>query len=345
MAVEQVELGKGCLPLVAHQQHAHARVEVLRADAALGEKALAEAAEVVVHRRIHHVALQIVAGVLPHLADDDGILLRALHRLPEGAQKAVVHLVGHVQPPAVYVVFAHPVRADGAEIVAQRGIGGVGLGHLRHVGKTGVARRLALRGEAHVLRQGIVVPPERRSLAAPQHVLKEGMAPTGVVEHAVDDDAQAHAVRLVHQRAELRVRAHAGIDVEVVQQVVFVIRIGGEHGVEIDAVAPQIAYIAEVEAHALHRAAQPRGAHFPVPELLRPLAANGRPPGGEAVREDVVHYGVRRPRGHFQPVGAVVVGKLEALVALPRQLALEAVSVVVPNAVFRLQFKAVAHAL
>ena len=168
--------------------------------------------------------------------------------------------------------------------------------------------------------------------------------PTGVVEHAVDDDAQAHAVRLVHQRAELRVRAHAGIDVEVVQQVVFVIGIGGEHGVEIDAVAPQIAYIAEVEAHALHRAAQPRGAHFPVPGLLRPLAANGRPPGGEAVREDVVHHGVRRPRGHFQPVGAVVVGKLEALVALPRQLALEAVSVVVPDAVLRLQFKAVAHA-
>ena len=70
-----------------------------------------------------------------------------------------------------------------------------------------------------------------------QYVLKEGMAGAHVIEYAVQDHPKPQAVGAGHQLPKLRFGAEAGVDLKVVQSVVFVVGACGKDGVEIDHIA------------------------------------------------------------------------------------------------------------
>ena len=117
MAVQQIQLGKQGVFPVAQQKGGNIGIEGFRIHRFLREKSAAIPAEIVIHRGIHHIPVQIMGGVFPDLPDDDGIRLCRLYRGTEGAEEAVVQLVRHVQPPAVDVKLPYPVDADVAEIL------------------------------------------------------------------------------------------------------------------------------------------------------------------------------------------------------------------------------------
>ena len=117
MTVQQIQLGKQGVFPVAQQQSGNVGIEGFRIHRFLREKSAAIPAEIVIHRGIHHIPVQIMGGVFPDLPDDDGIRLCRLYRGAEGAEEAVVQLVRHVQPPAVDVKLPYPVDADVAEIL------------------------------------------------------------------------------------------------------------------------------------------------------------------------------------------------------------------------------------
>ena len=127
----------------------------------------------------------------------------------------------------------------------------------------------------------------------------------------------------LHQRAQVVVRAQRRVDVEVVERIVFVIGPGDEYGVQVQAVHAQPLKVIEVFPNAAQRAApQPLAAAH-----ARGPAADGAMAAGKAVREDVVHHGVDRPRRHHGAVGAVVKGQLEVLRAVVHEVVCEDVAV------------------
>lgn len=84
----------------------------------------------VVHHGVELVPLQPGGRVVPDLAQDPGVGLRSLHALPEQTPERVVHLVRHVQPPAVDVGVADPVLRDAQEVLGARRVCRVQLRHV-----------------------------------------------------------------------------------------------------------------------------------------------------------------------------------------------------------------------
>ena len=339
VAVQQIELGEhGGLP-VAGEQPVQPHGQPARIKGAPGEELQGQAPEIVIHAGIQHVALQKVRRVLPHLADEERVGLCGLDRGAEGPQKAVVDLVGHIQPPAVYIKGFDPVAAYFAEVGARLRTGQVRLGHVRHIGKARVFGQLSLRREAGMLRQ-VVEPAVVAGLPAPgQHVLKEGMAAAHMVEHAVEDHAHAAGVRGMHQLPEVLAGAEAGVHTEVVQRVVLVIAAGGKDGVEVETVASQTFDGVQIFADAAERAAQQRAAGFAAEGGTLGLLRQTACAACEAVGEDVVDHRVRGPIRHRQAVGAVVVGELKPVRAVRLRRGLKQAADVVggPGAVAELK--------
>ena len=122
-----------------------------------------------------------------------------------------------------------------------------------------------------MFRQGIEPAPVGGGLAPLQHVLKEGVPPADVVEHAVDQHPQAQPVGLLHQRPEVVLRATGGVDAEVIQRVVLVIGRGGEDGVQIQAVEAHVLQVIQIFPNSVQRAAKPGKAAFALKvRLTRP---------------------------------------------------------------------------
>ena len=159
-------------------------------------------AEVVVHRGVEHVPAQPVPRGLPHLADEQDVGIYGLYGAAEGPPEAVVHLAGHIEPPAVYAELLHPVPAHGAEIVPDLAVRRVQLRHHALIGVAGIRGvglpvLRALHGEA----QAVKPRAAARALLVLYHVLKGAEVPAAVVEHAVDYNADAPGVQGVHHGA------------------------------------------------------------------------------------------------------------------------------------------------
>ena len=184
MAVQQIQLRRGDLQLVAQEHVRDPSGKCKGIHTAPGEKQLAMLAEVIVHGRVEHIPLQPVPCRLPDLTDQECLRLHGLHRLAEGTPEAVIHLAGHIQPPAVNVKLPYPVGSHLTEIVLHLPIGGIQLGHHPLVGKAGIVgvdlRGFgALYGEFQAVEPGAVFG----LLLIADHVLKGEEVPAAVVEN------------------------------------------------------------------------------------------------------------------------------------------------------------------
>ena len=265
MAVQQVHLYPGELLPVAHDHAAAAGGKACCVQASLSKEAQAVAAEVIIHGGIEHIPGQPVACRLPDLTDKQCVGIGGLDRLAEGAPEAVVHLTGHVQPPAVDLEFLHPVNPHPEKIVPHVRVGRVELWHhafvgIGGVGGVGVWILWPLHGKLEAIKPRAV----GGLLLLFHHVLKGPEVPAAVVEHAVDDDPDSLAMEGVHHPAEGFIAAEAGIHMEIVQRVVLVVFPGGKDGIEVDAVNPQILEIGGIGSHAVQGAAQAGGDRLPL---------------------------------------------------------------------------------
>ena len=174
----------------------------------------------------------LVAGVLPDLAKEQGVGLFRLCRLPDLFDEGVGQLVGHIQPPAGG---AHPQPfADDAVLPAYKLlIAGIGL---LHVGQ-GVHAPPALIAGGMLLSEPV---PAVIGAARPGECARFRIIPifieidaviTRMAEYAVQNDPDASGLRVGAQLSEGLLVAEAGVDGHVVCGVVFVVAGGQEYGV------------------------------------------------------------------------------------------------------------------
>ncbi len=221
-------------------------------------------AQGVVHGGVKHVPLEPGVGLLPDLPHEVGLGVRPLHPKaelpPEGG---VGDFIGHVQPPAVCPE-AHPVLGHGEEVLPHRR----GL-HLE-LGELGVAPPGLVVGPGAVGVQGkplhVVPVPVGARLPVFQKVLEGEKPPSRVVEDPVQDDPYPVGVGHLQEVAKRGVPPQEGIYLEVVHGVVAVVGRGGEDGVEVDGLHPEVQEVGELLRHPPKR-----------PPLEAPEARGGLP--------------------------------------------------------------------
>ena len=296
VTVQQVQLGAQIGFRVAQHHIGHPGGKASRVDAAQGKEVPAMAAEIVVHHRVQQIVPQPVPGVLPHLPDKHTIGGSGLHRPAKDPPELLGYLIGHIQPPAVYPEFFHPVAAHLCKIGLHLRIGGVQLGHFRHIGEAGVIGVALLVQPGTRWRNEVIPVKIGRRRTTLQHVLEGKKAGTAMVEHPVQHHPHPHFVGLLNESAQVIVGAEAGVHMVIVDGVVFVVALCGEDRIQIQAVTPQPGNVLQIFRHAPQCAAQP-------PATLRRA---GQRLGAvcEAVREDVVKTGGVHPLGWPVDLGA-----------------------------------------
>ena len=298
-------------------------------------------AEGVVHDRVELPAEEIApadavgdlgGGVLPHLADDGGVGVGALDAGGDPVEKLVGQFVRHVEPPARDAVrkpFAqHPVFA--ADELAVGGVALVQVGQLLEPPPALVA--VGVVGElipAPVGALGVVVGP-----AVPVAALfvEVDAVRAGVVEDAVEDDADAERLRAGAQLPEVLLGAEQRVDPEEIRGVVAVVGVRLEDGVQVDRAHPHAFEVGQLLGDAPQVAAEVVGVgHLAVtvgqvfgqlvPVAVEPPvgghAALGPARRAEAVGEYLVEDAVLHEFGRAHRL--VVDGELPHLPALRQQ--------------------------
>ena len=280
-----VEGGRGIvLPLLLHGVPERCRV-------AAADIVQHRAAQGIVHQAVGLPAQQIpppagigdlVAAVLPHLAQQIAVGLFLLHDGADLLDEVVRQLVGHVQPPAVGAAPQPP--ADHAVLIPDDKVP-VGGGVLVDGGQgVDVPPRVVLLRPPPEAEP--VVPGGVLALIGPRRVEKAvavevAAVVAGVVEHAVQDHMHAPLLRLGAQVTEILLRAQQGVHHPVIRRVVAVAAGGVEDGIQVQRGDGQALKIVQLLPDALQAAAE---------EIAVPPAGSGvRAQPGQVV--PVVMYG------------------------------------------------------
>ncbi len=204
VAAQQVQAGVEGLRRVVLVQGLHGVGVVLRGGL-LGQEAQRGDAERVVHGPVQLLALQVLAqlavahlvgGVLPHLANEQGVRLLGQGGLLDGGNEVVRQLVRNVQAPAAGTQ-AQPLAHHAVLAANELAVGGVVLVHVGQVVHAPPALVLV-----PVLGRELVPAAIRRIVALVGALLRvvavavevAGVAPR-VVEDAVQNDANAQLRR------------------------------------------------------------------------------------------------------------------------------------------------------
>ena len=224
-------------------------------------------AQRIVHHAVELLALEVLAElavgklvrrVLPHLADEHGVVLLGHRGGLDLGDELVGELVGHVHAPAARAgaqPFAHDAVLAAHELVERLAVVAVarhvlvappaGVGSVLIEGKPVGIRRLdaVLVGLPCTGAGVVLVAVEVHRVAA------------AVVPHAVENHRDAHLGGLVAQAPEVLLGTQHRIDVQVVGRIVAVITLRLEDRVEVDDGHAQALEVAELLADALEGAA------------------------------------------------------------------------------------------
>ena len=262
VAAQQVEGGVEGVGRVVLLERRHALRHLLRGPGAadvveqgLPERVVHGAVELGAAEVLAYLAVgQLVGGVLPHLAQEQGVGQHAVLGGLDAGDEGVVELVGHVQAPAAGAG-AQPVghHAVGAvDEVLPLGVGLVGVGQVVHAPPAGVGAVLLHEVPGAVGRVGRLPGPHGVVVA---ELVEVAGVHARVVEHAVEDHRDAHLGGLGAQAAEPGLVAQHGVHGQVVARVVAVVGLRLEDGVQVDGREPHVADAAQLLADALERAA------------------------------------------------------------------------------------------
>ena len=332
----------------------HRVAEVLCAGRA-GKVGQQRGAEGIVHQAVQTAAEQVAAtlgvgdfggAVLPHLAEKVGVGEVLLHDGADGEDKFVGQLVGDVEPPRARAR-AEPAADDG--VLAGDDVVDITSVPLVHSGQIlDAPPGVIVRGEG-VEAVPRIVGGDGALRRAGRGVEAVGVEVTafcaGVVEHAVEHDADAALFCLCAEGAEVLLVAEERVDRFVVGGIVAMVGGGLEDRVEVERgdvergeVVELFRDAGEVAAEkvlavvaALVGAAERRF----VPALVKRAAADqtvhaARPCAVKAVGEDLVGDAAAEPVGRFD--AAIVDGQLPGRYLIP---ALEAVLTIAALAAVR----------
>ena len=200
-------------------------------------------AEGIIHESVGLPAQQIpppmgvgdlVAAVLPHLAQQEAVWLLGLHGLSNFSDEVIGQLVRHIQSPAVgplpQPVPHHGVLTPHDEVP----IGGRLLVHRRQ--SPYAPPRIVVRGprmEAVPVEIERILTLGRPQLRVEAFGVEVAAVAAGVVEYAVQQHPDAPPVGLPAQLAEVLLRPQHGVDAAVIGGVVAVIAVRLENGTQI----------------------------------------------------------------------------------------------------------------
>src|SRR5690606_24352105 len=181
--------------------------------------------EGVVHQRVEAIALQELGPDVPYLAHDPRVRVDRPDPLTEFLPESLcLDLLRNVQTPAVDALF-HPVLADTHDELPHLGIVGIelrqrvqpdpGLVSRWPVVVIGVHRELVTEDEP-------IEPGGRRTVL--EHVVELEEAATGMVEHAVEDDADAALLARLEESLERVIATQQRVDLVVIVRMVAMVR-------------------------------------------------------------------------------------------------------------------------
>ena len=192
--------------------------------------------------------------------------------------------------------FLDPIAAHFGKIFLHSGMGRIQLRHFRLIGEAGITGRFSLLRPFY--RKAEIVKPVCISGSIPMlhHIVKRGEIPAAMVEYPINDDAHTSVMDGLCQFQEVRIRAHAGIHVEIVHNIIFVIFPGLKNRIQVQAGKSQLLNVIKIFHNALNGTPQTAFAHRAVRRLqLFSHAAEPGLPVCKAVRENIVDNGIQKP--------------------------------------------------
>ena len=149
-------------------------------------------AEIVVHSGIEHITTQPMPSAFPHLSNEQDFRIHRLHSRTEHPPEAIINLTCYVQPPAINVEFTHPIGANLSEVVPYFRVGRIQFRHHPLVSEASVGRVRpwviwADHWEIQMIKPILVFG----QFLIAYHIIKSEEVPATVVEHTVNDNADA----------------------------------------------------------------------------------------------------------------------------------------------------------
>ena len=255
----------------------------------------------------------LVAAVLPDLAQKQAPRLGLVHGLTDARDEVVRQLVRHVQPPAVRPG-TEPVADDGIlppeDEVPVAGRVLVDGGQVPDAPPGVVVRGPGVEVEPGVV--GGILALGRADGAVAAVGVEVAAVPPVVVEDAVQDHPDAEGVGLLAEGTEVLLRPQHGVDPAVVAGIVAVVAAGLEDGAEVEGLHPQLPEVGELPPDAREVPAEevPAVLAVPVRQIVRDiLPVLMEPPSGghlrhvrqvgaaKAVREDLIGEPLPKPAG------------------------------------------------
>ena len=270
--------------------------------------------EIIIHGGIEHISLEPMSGTFPNLANQQSLRVCCLHRFPEGTPEAVIHLAGHIQPPAVNMELLYPVSAYPAQIILYFLISSIELGHHPLIGKASIGGILLRTFRPYHRKFQVVEPvPIGGKLLVLHHICKGKEVPAAMIEYPIDEDTDSVGMKNVHQLPKDLVPAKHRVHMEIVHQIVLVVLPGSKNRIEVDTVDPQSLEIIHIISNPFQGSAQPAPKGVAFIFYLLGFLGNIPVAGGEAVGKNVIHHRILHPLRHSGNVRPVIEGQLEIL--------------------------------
>ncbi|MNJ32018.1 hypothetical protein D3C77_266730 [compost metagenome] len=286
VAAQQIERRLGDLLREAGQLGVDALGKLNGVGASSGEEIKQDVGERVIHHGVELVALKPRHCIMHNFPEQVGVRVHLLNLAAELAPKLAVHLIGHVQPPAIQSQLANPISADLQQIGLDLFIARVQLRHNRLEAEGGIVRDAVLHHERPLFDMEPVGIAGGRAVLL--HIYKGRKRVPAMVEYAVQQYPNAPGVTGVDQFLQLFVRAEMRVDKHIIACVIFVIGCRSEQRIEINRVDSQLSQIVQMVKHPLQIAAKKIGRTWHAAPFQHSLRVDRRVTLGEALGEDLV---------------------------------------------------------
>ena len=210
------------------------------------------------HIGAHRAVGNLVAGVLPHLAEHSRLRINGLDLAAQLAQELHRQLIRHVKAPAAGAL-THPVLHHGVfaaqDILAEILVHFIDVGQRAEAPPALVVVRPVFEGEPLLVR-GFRVAVRADLFAVRAAAVEIYAVAAHVGKHAVEHNADAHRLRFLAELAQLLFIAEHRVDLHIVARVVFMVGSRGKDRVEVDHAHAHILQIGQLLADALKVAAE-----------------------------------------------------------------------------------------
>ena len=255
-----------------------------------------------------------MSRTFPDLSDQHSILFTFFDSRPEFSPEAVIDLTGHVKPPAVNVIPLDPVLSHLTEIICRLFLIKCKLWHHPLIAKALIARiGFRILRTYHRIFQPVKPVLIVRCFSFFHNIIESHEVPSTMIENTINDNTDPFFMAVLHQFSELFIRTKAGIDMIVVQKVIFMIFPCCKDRVDINGIDTKLRQIIYVFCDPLYSSSKLSMNLFLSIVLLCFHSADKTMPGGKAVRKNIIDHGILYPLRRRHDICPVIKRKLVIL--------------------------------